>query len=442
MSRKEVLASDIRFKPIASAHSKSNTAIGWSDPYLRVQFDGENAIVRRPQTDQPLATVQPTDAVSSNYVFRIKFQASPNNHRSLVERDMKESWIVQKICKKSKDTVFNTLMKEQIGCEEVYFEEDFQVANDRSILDWIRNYRPLAYQLQELIPNCSQMLIDRITNVILPCMPEMMVHPIGCHLLCRLLHRSTAIQTKILQLSMSGSEHSLTGTSESGHILALANNEYSSKVLQELVLLNVVFKRTALQMLMVDPLSLLQTSSAAFLCVSVVRASTDSEKFHIARLICLEPRRWTHLRLCKRVLQILVESSNQEILDYLWSHLGQSVMQKLALTDKSVFLLILAFIVKGCNTTISDLIQLTEQNPKKLLRSPVFKQLCQTSLRNSPLQQLQRILISKLTRLSTSSLKVVFQSGSNYANYSRALFDLHTAVHSEQSLTQRFPPYL
>ena len=51
MSRKEVLATDISFKPIASAHSKSNTAIGWSDPYLRVQFDAENAKARWLQTD-------------------------------------------------------------------------------------------------------------------------------------------------------------------------------------------------------------------------------------------------------------------------------------------------------------------------------------------------------------------------------------------------------
>ena len=56
MSHSAALTTDIRFRPITKTHSKSNTAIGYSDPDLRVRFEGGISNVKKALADQQQAS--------------------------------------------------------------------------------------------------------------------------------------------------------------------------------------------------------------------------------------------------------------------------------------------------------------------------------------------------------------------------------------------------
>ena len=157
------------------------------------------------------------------------------------------------------------------------------------------------------------------------------------------------------------------------HFFRLANNEFSSRLLQTLIENSDNFRIYTLQACKRNLSRMIEKISCVFLIVAAIRATKCEDEYHFMFSVLMpSPKRWLGKKYYKRILVSILQTCSAKTLNKAYNLLEMSTNIISFFEEKYSTYILLAIIERGHKATVKKVCSMIQNNFNQLTRSKYF----------------------------------------------------------------------
>ena len=234
-------------------------------------------------------------------------------------------------------------------------------ASDRSLLDWSTRSKTSSMALQASIDSCSEMGLDRLFGFVRNNLDFLVAHRFGSYLIQKLLVRDGRMAALLTEYCQA-------------FFYQLANDEYSSRIMQRLIELSPTFRRFAMLTFKSD-LELYTKGVAAGFLVSagVLHSQNEEERDVIMNHIKKgSPHKILENKYFKKILVTYLTVCSSEKLDKLFSWLRFDKGIRYFLQDKHSCFILVKYLERHHHKSCAAMINTLKRKTVSTIRTKFF----------------------------------------------------------------------
>ena len=245
--------------------------------------------------------------------------------------------------------------------EERISKAAFYKVSKTDLYSWATQSKASSLSLQFFAERCPPECLDRLSDLVKSNLDTLIIHNFGSYLVQRMLTRDRRLAQYLI------------GYCQSNFVL-LANNEYSSRVMQRLMELSAPFRIFAMKSFRYNLSSFTEGVAAGFLVsAGILKAHTEEERdiftFSISKEI---PTQLLENKYFKKILVTYLACCSEERLDVIFELLGVEDSIISFLQDKHSCFVIMKFLERKHRQTASALFRSIQYSPIEAISAKFF----------------------------------------------------------------------
>lgn len=297
----------------------------------------------------------------------------------------------------------------QIELDSDLTEKEFRVASSENILDWATQSKSSSLMLQNFVEGCSEVSLVKMVQFIGVNIGSLVSHKYGSYLLQKMIVRDPNV---------------LEGVSSycKAHFLELANNEFSSRIMQRLIEQSQDFRKYSMSCFKLNLEPYLQCVAAGFLVSSgIVRSQSELERDIISDYLRSNPSTWIENKYFKKIVVTYLDKCSEEKMNafFVLLNIEDSILSYLQ--DKHSCFILLKFLERGHIETTTLLINSIKNRPMEAIRLKFFGYFVGQLLKKDEVRDLAFKISLILRSLSQENFRQLMKETVMYQVYSGAL---------------------
>lgn len=233
---------------------------------------------------------------------------------------------------------------------------------EENIMTLCTNSRRSSISLQQSLDLLDNASLETISNIFLRNLNVLLFDKYASYVLQRLVTKYPPFLSRLERFIKQD-------------FFELIHNEYSSRILQALILHSTSFQIFTREKLRLNPEHLLQSIPSVFLIATAIRInaqSSESDQYSfLVSLISSQPS-MLDSKYYKRVLVSIAEVGHYPTLTQLYAELARHYTLMELLEDKYLTYILLMYIQRDHPSAVNDLLDLLKTRPQELFRSKFF----------------------------------------------------------------------
>lgn len=245
--------------------------------------------------------------------------------------------------------------------EERITKAAFNRASKTDLYNWATQSKASSLSLQFFAERCPPECLDRLSELVKSNLDALITHNFGSYLVQRMLTRDRRLAPHLIRFCQS-------------NFLLLANNEYSSRVMQRLMELSPSFRIFAMKSFRYNLCSFTEGVAAGFLVsAGILKAHSEEERDIFTHSI--QKQTMTQLlenKYFKKILVTYIASCSEARLDAIFESLGIEDSIFSFLQDKHSCFVIMKFLERKHKQTASALLRSIQFSPIEAVSAKFF----------------------------------------------------------------------
>ena len=254
--------------------------------------------------------------------------------------------------------------------------EDLTVESFRSIC-CLSKESSLCFQ--QYLEKCASEVLGAVKRLLLHDLDFLIKHEYGCYVMQRILHRDLGLLAEIEPYCME-------------QFLALATNEFSSRVLQVLIRHSREFRVFTLKSLKEHLDLCFNNISVVFILAAAIESAANVAEFDFVRSLLLsDAQAYMSSKYFKRILVVFLENTRAEDLDLMFEDLRVSSGVLNFLTEKYYTYILLALLKRNHKRSVKLVLGSLKRELPALMHTKYFKFLVLSLLESEDRALLQKL---------------------------------------------------